>query len=579
MRLLSLHIENFGTLSDVDMDFREGINMILHENGWGKSTLTEFIRVMFYGIEGSKKRGYLENDRKRFQPWNGKRFGGDLSFEVNGKLYKVERNLAAKDADMTFKLYDLNTMLESHDFSEKLGEELFGVDSESFRRTCFVGLDGVRFYGVNSTISAKVSAVDQRGDLGEYDAAEEKLKDYLNKNSSVKKTGSLYKLHEEINDLREQVKDKESLNKRILGLKNNISNVQTLDRLKADVETARRILDRRLNELPEDIPSPDMLKEADEKISIYTEEKSVPKRKSFTDVWILFTICAAFTAGYIFSKFFVLLLIAIAIGIAGLGLLTVKCISNKPDNKLEELSSQLSEMLSKMGVEAGALSDSDIFSARKSLLDLAHSVSYYEREAEEYQKAEERLKEYIRQNPNMASYVTENQYERNLEDAYERLDEINEAEERLAELESEFKEGIEKYEIAELTRDYLKEAKESFVAKYMNPIKNSFDDYYKLISPTDDVFMLDANVNLTRKEEGEFHDIQSQSEGYGDAIGISMRFALLDTMYKKEKPVVILDDPFVGMDEKRLEGTRRLMKSVSEKYQIIYMTCHESRAL
>ena len=113
----------------------------------------------------------------------------------------------------------------------------------------------------------------------------------------------------------------------------------------------------------------------------------------------------------------------------------------------------------------------------------------------------------------------------------------------------------------------------------MNPIKNSFDDYYKLISPTDDVFMLDANVNLTRKEEGEFHDIQSQSEGYGDAIGISMRFALLDTMYKKEKPVVILDDPFVGMDEKRLEGTRRLMKSVSEKYQIIYMTCHESRAL
>ena len=27
-----LHIENFGTLSDVDMDFKAGTNVILHEN-------------------------------------------------------------------------------------------------------------------------------------------------------------------------------------------------------------------------------------------------------------------------------------------------------------------------------------------------------------------------------------------------------------------------------------------------------------------------------------------------------------------------------------------------------------------
>ena len=57
-----------------------------------------------------------------------------------------------------------------------------------------------------------------------------------------------------------------------------------------------------------------------------------------------------------------------------------------------------------------------------------------------------------------------------------------------------------------------------------------------------------------------------------------MRLALLDTMYEKEKPVIILDDPFSGMDDAKLEGTRKLLEEVSRNYQIIYMTCHDSRA-
>ena len=60
MKLLNLHIENFGKLSDVDIDLNNGTNVIFHENGWGKSTLAEFIRVMFYGLEGSRKKEYLE---------------------------------------------------------------------------------------------------------------------------------------------------------------------------------------------------------------------------------------------------------------------------------------------------------------------------------------------------------------------------------------------------------------------------------------------------------------------------------------------------------------------------------------
>ena len=56
MRLLSCHIENFGKLHEFDMDFDNGLNVILQDNGWGKSSLAAFLKVMFYGFSGDAKR-------------------------------------------------------------------------------------------------------------------------------------------------------------------------------------------------------------------------------------------------------------------------------------------------------------------------------------------------------------------------------------------------------------------------------------------------------------------------------------------------------------------------------------------
>ena len=50
MQLIQCHIENFGKLSNIDMEFHQGVNVIHEENGWGKSKLAAFLRVMFYGL-------------------------------------------------------------------------------------------------------------------------------------------------------------------------------------------------------------------------------------------------------------------------------------------------------------------------------------------------------------------------------------------------------------------------------------------------------------------------------------------------------------------------------------------------
>ena len=81
MKLISLYIENFGGLSRYELDFAEGLTVIEAENGFGKTTLAEFIRAMFYGFP-RKGKTLDKSRRQKYTPWNGGKFGGNLIFEA-----------------------------------------------------------------------------------------------------------------------------------------------------------------------------------------------------------------------------------------------------------------------------------------------------------------------------------------------------------------------------------------------------------------------------------------------------------------------------------------------------------------
>ena len=123
MKLLKIYVENFGCLEKYTKDFTNGVNVIEEENGFGKTTLANFIKAMFYGFTNIKK-SYLDNDRLRYAPWQGGVFGGYLDFELNSKKYRIERtfNPVGSTKDI-FKLYDLDTNKPSKDFSKNIGEE------------------------------------------------------------------------------------------------------------------------------------------------------------------------------------------------------------------------------------------------------------------------------------------------------------------------------------------------------------------------------------------------------------------------------------------------------------------------
>ena len=52
---------------------------------------------------------------------------------------------------------------------------------------------------------------------------------------------------------------------------------------------------------------------------------------------------------------------------------------------------------------------------------------------------------------------------------------------------------------------------------------------------------------------------------------------MIEAMYKEETPFLIFDDPFVNLDNDRVRAGVNILKRISDNYQIIYFTCHESR--
>lgn len=209
MRLLGCHIENFGKLQDFTIDFEENPTVVNERNGWGKSTLASFIKVMFYGFAGEKKRGdVLERERVRFRPWQGGVCGGEIRFEAGGKRYLLNRTFGAKEADDTFALYDAATNLLSEDFSRNIGEELFQINQESFLRTVYIAQSDC-VTGTTDSINAKVgNLADNLDDINNYEKVQQRLKDLKNSLTPARKTGALRKLRDEIDGLKNEVRKK-----------------------------------------------------------------------------------------------------------------------------------------------------------------------------------------------------------------------------------------------------------------------------------------------------------------------------------------------------------------------------------
>ncbi len=219
MKIINCHVENFGKLHDKHYNFQSGLTILNEPNGSGKSTLAAFIKVMFFGFSGEGKRSIPENERKRFLPWQGGVYGGQLVFEYKGNTYQIVRTFGAKDKDDTFTLYDTKTNLESEDFSSHVGEELFLIDRDSFCRTVYID-SGDCEAGTTDRISAKLgNLAHNTDDMNNYETVKKKLSDMINAMSPTRKTGMIYKKKEKFAMLKEEARGEKTADEALKLLK------------------------------------------------------------------------------------------------------------------------------------------------------------------------------------------------------------------------------------------------------------------------------------------------------------------------------------------------------------------------
>lgn len=166
------HIDNFGKMSDFDIEFKEGLNIINHDNSWGKTTLSDFIKAMLFGLEYNTKK---TNERKKYEPWQGGTFGGSVVIDIDGTKYRIERTFGKKNKDDTFSLYNLTTGKESTDYDENIGEKLFEIDRDSYAKSVYIPQCSIKTE-MTDEINANIGDLYQaKDDISEYEKVKKSL--------------------------------------------------------------------------------------------------------------------------------------------------------------------------------------------------------------------------------------------------------------------------------------------------------------------------------------------------------------------------------------------------------------------
>ena len=152
-----------------------------------------------------------------------------------------------------------------------------------------------------------------------------------------------------------------------------------------------------------------------------------------------------------------------------------------------------------------------------------------------------------------------------------------------SELESEKEKLLEytfKYDMLTKTIEKLKQADDTLKEKYVAPIKERFLNYASVIEKVlGEKMVMDKDYSIKFIRNGEIRSYKHLSAGQIAICSLCLRLSLIDNMFQKDLPFVLMDDPFINLDKNHFESVKKVIKELSKNIQIIYFTCHESRQI
>ena len=677
MKILKCYIENFGKLHQVEKEFNEGLNVIKEQNGYGKTTFAIFIKSMFYGLDARAKIKTENSERKKYYPWQGGNYGGNLDFEIEGKQYRIERFFGKKAQDDTFKLYDLSTNLESTDYTENIGEEIFKINKSGYERSTYIPQGNIQI-SMEDSISAKLGNVlENENDINTSEDAIKKInetkkiyikdkgksglidekKEILNRlernleNSKTDAdilTAKQQKLAELNNQIKEQEQIREAKQKELsnkLEQEKKLAKFETYKTIKSKYKELQEKLENTEQYLkkgmPEKFKGPNVEEEIDEAIKnsytileiqkeleIKQKEKEnlqqeISKYKKMYVILLIIGIIIL-TAGIAIK----IAKIQEIIGIVGIiiGAISV-CLSmviyrkgtqfktSDVSNKIKEQTKQMQELEAQVE-QVLRLSDStntnhiivltdlkteyksckemqaikeneynyskqqfELAKQEKEKFEHENSIEEIEQNSEMNEISETNIKQEINEiNQQIDKMVDEkNQVKNQIEFLENKIDENEYLETDIENLKEEIEHLSNKYQILSKTEQLLKAAKESFSSSYLHEMVQGFNNYLSIINKESLSTNVDINLDVNIDVNGSQKEAKYFSAGYKDLIYICMRLSLIKALFKEEKPFVVLDDPFVNLDEEKTAKALEIVREIAKDYQIIYFVCNKSR--
>lgn len=736
MKLLRCYVENFGKISKKEIKFENNLTIFKEENGWGKTTLSVFIKSMLYGFDkGTKEKA----ERQKYMPWNKGKYGGNIDLEIKGIRYRIERFFGETPKGDKFTLINLETNKEENTYTEKIGEEIFKLDKESFEKSIYIPQQGIEIE-ISNDLTTKLTNLDTiQDDMDKYEEAQKNLKkksdelkkkiknieieinetkQKMNKCEEAEKDLKIYE-QEYRNMQKEQEEEKSKIEK--LEEKIKIVNEQQLreeiikqyKKIKEQEEENKKEEDEISKFFQNGIPQKEEITEVETKIMLvkkakeeikenniyqYLTEKEIEEKQELYNNYkekdnikqeiiknkkqkeneleslkknkknkiILIIISILITLLGIISIFFIkekiISAIIIAIGIILLFAQQKLTSKNKKENKIlneikkyetqiikneEEKEQQKSELNEYIYKYEKKYAEENIYEIllriklnyedyKKSQTIIEKNKPQIEMFLEKYFRIiiddyskyldqikikiedKQRIKEiYEKSKNNTKTFLEQHNIEelekieiieepiedikenlqrikgkinitmQNLVATEKKIDEFSTIVDEKAEIEldlenyKEQKIQIEKRKnLIDKTIEILEKSKEKLSSKYLQGMNLNLNKYIKLLAENSNIAdktMIDIDLNTNIEIDGEKKELEAFSTGYKDLIGICTRLALIDTIFEEETPFLILDDPFVNLDEEKIRNAVSLIKDISNKYQVIYFACHESR--
>lgn len=144
-------------------------------------------------------------------------------------------------------------------------------------------------------------------------------------------------------------------------------------------------------------------------------------------------------------------------------------------------------------------------------------------------------------------------------------------------------------EIVQTTAQYLAAAHSGLTSRYLGTIQLRFRHYLQLLTDTErdtpvsdeylsESYTVTPDFAIQVSRFGQTKSAEALSRGGRDLVALCLRFAISDALFDGKHPFLILDDPFINLDDGKVKSAMKLLRRISEERQILYVCCHTSRA-